>query len=154
MPEELLEDTRKPLLTYEQIDGWKAEYVKLSDQIAEKRREIHKLGHLLGQIEGYLTIAVPFAPELKKWISEQNDSSHQMPLTEAIAALLEATGHEMSRDDIRSNLPSMGYSESKLAASPNYYYTALRRLVERGVISESSPGAYVFVPNKDTAKER
>jgi hypothetical protein len=51
-------------------------------------------------------------------------------------------GQPLNREIIKQILPRTGYVTQKLNANPNYFYTALKRLVDRQQIIESPPGHF------------
>lgn len=138
-----------PALTYEQIEKWKDEFVDIAEKMVEYRLKIRELGMELEKLRSILTAASPFAPGLQKWIDQQQVSCTTISLTDAIQKVLEYAPLGMDRDEIKKHVVTVGYSEVKLNSSPNYFYTALRRLVERGRVTEKA-GQFMlhkFVPS-------
>lgn len=127
-----------PILTYEHIEKWKEEFVDIADKMAEHRLKLHELGLELEKLHSMLTAASPFAPGLQNWIDQQQVNRTTISLTDAIQKVLENSPLGMERDEIKKRVLTVGYPEVKMNSSPNYFYTALRRLVERGAVAEES----------------
>lgn len=140
-----------PLLTYKQIDQWKDQCIGISDAIAEHRSKIKHLGIELESLRSKLTLAAPFAPEIRDWLAQQEVDCATISLTDAILQVLEEEPVGLERDEIRERVPAVGYPESKLTRSPNYFYTALRRLVERGDVVGVSGHFLIAADNQAVA---
>lgn len=114
--------------------------MKLAAELKRVRAQAQNLSAKIDEIDGRLRSAVAFVPALKEWL-DAVDFEDDVALTDAIVAVLKRkpTGRMVPRDEIRRQLPTVGYSSAKLAANPNYFYIALKRLVERGLIVEGAP---------------
>ncbi len=137
------------LLTAQDIEDWKADYIKHADRIAHLKNEFRKAGRDLEEAQGKLEKAALFSPEVKQWLNEQSENVYHISLPDAIVLLLKGANEGLDKDEIRLRLPGVGYDESKLQASPNYFSTALRRLQDRNAITSDVSGKFRLVQHEN-----
>jgi hypothetical protein len=138
------------------VEIWKAKRVQFAAELVEVQRKIGPLTAAIRQMDNLLKAVAPSFPGLEDWIKENisanpliddtNTTVEDVPLTNAIKRVLmgrrEPPGRLTTRERIKVGLPSAGYPLDKINANPNYLYTALKRLVDRGEIIEAPGGNY------------
>ena len=72
----------------------------------------------------------------------------KISLVDAIFATLIASGKPLSNAEIKRKLGATGYNVERLKTSPNYFYTATKRLVDKGVAQKLPDGSYMSVKVK------
>jgi hypothetical protein len=135
-------------LTAEHVENWKAERAsfvdqqnKLKEQLAVIQQKIAQCATEIAQREQMLRQAIPFVPDLADWFESMDPEA--IALTDAIKRALHMhRGQALNREIIKQLLPRVGYAVAKLNANPNYFYTALKRLVIRNEIMEAPPGHF------------
>ena len=70
-------------------------------------------------------------------------------LVDAIVMALRAAGKPQSNKEIKAKLAGTGFDVQRLKSSPNYFYTAAKRLVDRGSIEKLKDGRYVLNNDSD-----
>jgi hypothetical protein len=142
MSDNILEN--KVFLSSEHIKVWQDERMTLAAELVSIDERTRLLRARIEEIDKMLQSAAIFVPALKEWL--ESISPEDAALTEAILKTLRAraVGTTLSRDGIKARLPQHGYPASKLEANPNYLYTAMKRLIDRGLIVERTPGGYMI----------
>jgi hypothetical protein len=147
------EDENEVYLSAAQVRGWQDEYSGLGNERADVGTQIQALNKRAGEINARqsellnkIRAAAAFSPKIAEWVQEQdfNAQPDNTTLTKAILkALLRIPGQPVvPRQNIQATLPHVGYPQQRIATNPNYFYTALKRLVGRGHLFEPQPGFY------------
>jgi predicted nuclease with TOPRIM domain len=140
--------TTTAFLTAEHVEQWKAERSNFADRLSALKGQVEQINAEMTQItaeiakrDQMLRNAVPFVPGLAEWLDSIDPET--IALTDAIKRVLQMHhGQPLNREIIKQILPRTGYVTQKLNANPNYFYTALKRLVDRQQIIESPPGHF------------
>jgi hypothetical protein len=115
-----------------------AERVRLIAQVDEFQKQIGELLPVIQNLDNKIRAAVPFSPRVARWIEDQEDNSpDNIALTDAILkALLRVTNPTVAlqRTTLQTTVTQLGYPAHKLQANPNYFYIALKRLIDRKLI--------------------
>ncbi|MGZ2259588.1 hypothetical protein [Roseobacter sp. A03A-229] len=69
-------------------------------------------------------------------------------LVDAIVMVLRTAGKPKGHKQIKAMLGGTGFDVRRLKSSPNYYYTAVKRLVDRDIVAKYPDGTYEL--NKKT----
>jgi len=134
-------------LSEELIRRWMDEYVTLNTerirliaQIDELQEKKDELLPAIQNLNNKIRAAIPFSPKVAEWLEDQEDSSPEnIALTDAILkALLRVTNPTVAlhRATLQSTVTQLGYPAHKLQANPNYIYIAIKRLMDRKLITE------------------
>ena len=145
--------SKAAFLTAEDVERWKSERAALVSQQEELKAQVVALQTRVGEIGGEiakreesLRNAAPFVPGLADWLSTIDPE--EIALTTAIKkALAPHRGRPLPREVIKNLLPSQGFPAQKLNANPNYFSTALKRLVARDEVMEGPPGQFRLKQN-------
>lgn len=133
--------------TYDQIKEWE----KMRSALYQDRKvlssKIEALNSLIHTAGTYLSAAN--APEGRGLPGLDNESKKEVSLIEAITVVLATSGQPMDHKQIRAGLPDAGFSKDRQTASPNYYYTAINRLIGRKKIEKVEGGKY-WIDNNET----
>jgi hypothetical protein len=148
-------DTERPrddeVITSEMAELWQNERVRISEEIAQILAKTNRLQARLVHINGLLKAAAALRPEIQDWLDSEEEKAmgeEAVVLTTAIKRFLTANkGKPSQREAIKTGLPQHGYPAIKLQANPNYFYTALKRLVKREEILEAPSGAFSLKEN-------
>jgi hypothetical protein len=140
------------LLSAELIKQWIEQYESLSgrkDEITKKIQELNgeaqQISNELVGLQHKMATARPFSRRLQEWLQQQEDNNPEtIALTDAILKTLLKfpPGAMINREHIKSFVSQTGYPSAKLQANPNYFYIALKRLTDRGLIAEAPPGNF------------
>ncbi|EAQ04428.1 hypothetical protein OB2597_09799 [Pseudooceanicola batsensis HTCC2597] len=124
------------LLTTDQVEEWKAERDKLVKRIAYLDERIKAASFFMADDE---TESEPSG-------DDGHQSSPGPSLVDAIVDVLRRFGPEpMTNHAIRNRLTDVGFDISQM--SQNYYYTATKRLSDKGTIVKHDDGTYSLPEN-------
>lgn len=130
------------ILTSEDIAKWKARVSDLQAQVRKLERKIAAAEILLddgGDVE--VSHAAP------KSVS----STSNITLVDAIVKVLQDVGGgPLNNDEIKDLLPEVGFDVESM--HKNYYYTATKRLSDKGLIKKNEDGTY-SLPQKNEPPE-
>ncbi len=160
--------TENVLLTLEQVRDWERQREESAQKISEETSR-HAL--LSKKIEA-ASMFIPneaSADEVRKvrmpgipLVLPPNENqtslipsmvSDGISLVEAITRVLCTSGKPLTNAGIKRMLGGTGYDVEKLASSPNYFYTATRRIVAKGDAEKLPDGRYVFV-NQNASEDK
>lgn len=116
--------------TPEQVHGWERMRDKLIKESNSLSQKIDALNRALGAAQAFsgMESSEQATPEMPAKAEEEKG---QATLVDAISAVLMAATKPLSHKEIRKQVPSHGFSAERLLKSPNYYYTAINRLMDR-----------------------
>lgn len=120
-------DIQNPF-TRKQVSEWqrlREVYAAEADKAFQKVAALDKALEAASAFFGTEGISAPKRP------AEADEGKAEATLVDAIDALLMAMPEPLSHKEIRKLLPKYGFSAERLKRSPNYYYTALNRLMAR-----------------------
>ena len=136
----------KVFLSSSDVELWKADRARIVGEITEATAKIEALRADLNTLDKKMKAAILFVPDLEEWLDEETErqmGQEAVALTDAIKKVLAINIlRPVPRDEIKLQLSKVGYSTEKLRANPNYFYIALKRLVERNEITEAKPGFF------------
>ncbi|MEO3414598.1 hypothetical protein AAFO92_08095 [Roseovarius sp. CAU 1744] len=155
--------TRNLSITADQIARWKGEAAVIKEKISSLRdeeRRLDELIHAANLLAEYGDSQTTTSPETKpeqprRYVFQRDDDTPKptppsIPdegptLVDAILMALRAAGKPQSNKEIKAKLGGTGFNVSRLKSSPNYFYTATKRLVDRGLIEKMGDGRYSLV---------
>lgn len=76
---------------------------------------------------------------------------NDLSLVDAVIQVLKPAGKPLTNAEIKIQLNGTGYDASRLKESP-YYYTVMKRLVDKGALEKLSNGSYMF-KNDETSED-
>ena len=133
-------------ITEEQCAEWKAELEKLEAQQAETAESIAQIRRALASVEeleaivnGHLVATTKVATASSDETRTQGESD--VALSDAIPAVVKRFGRPMTPAMIRDRLKDVGYTKEHAAS---YFYTAIRRSVDKKVLSKTKNGRYTY----------
>lgn len=150
-------------ITADQIENWKRQVSDIKHKIATLRADEQRLDELIHaanllsrygmpsnptqgetkverKMPGMLDVPRPIVPGVLPAPTDEGPT-----LVDAIIMALRAAGKPQSNKDIKAKLSGTGFDTSRLKKSPNYFYTATKRLVDRGDIEKLKDGRYNLV---------
>lgn len=133
-------NTGDSLLTSSEVEAWRGEKVKLEQEIAVKQQRLNDLEQLL--VAASLLMRA-------RGITPTEGNETQAPggetLPDMIINILQERVGPISNNEIKALINKSGYGRARLRDNPNYYYTAMGRLVKRGLITKD--GAQYEIKN-------
>ena len=120
------------LITATQIEEWKNREKELEEELALIRQRLNAIA-------------------LFTDISSLTSPLDNLSLADAIMAIIEETKTHMPSSAILTALKNLPYPESKLGKQNSYFYSVLKRLVERGMLTKNG-GMYRLVQNQPDLK--
>jgi len=130
------------LLKLEDVQQWQS-------QLEDLQRERARIDQDIAQLREKIDAARIFMPKGDKLVqTDQADSggySHEQDesLPDAIVRVLREIGHPATHKEIKKSLMKSDLQAKRLADNAAYYYTAMKRLRDRGVIAESNGRHYL-----------
>lgn len=122
------------------------------ENVKEWRKEKQVLLARLRVLDRRLEAASVFVDESGEDDQSPEDETEKesLSLVDAIVLVLrEAGGVALSNKEIKKRLPSVGFDPSQM--SVNYYYTATKRLTDRGAVQKHGDGSYSLPENEAPA---
>lgn len=152
------------LLTLEDVDSWREELRQLSSQHMSLGRRIAELQKKLADAQPFVAVAAAKrAEDQAKAILTNPDGTFKIfggqklelppsSMFEAVMRVVQkAEGGGLEPKDISKAIKDDASLSDKIKNShPNYIYTALKRLTDKGQLVRDSQGRY-SVPKKDEA---
>lgn len=132
----------KVLLTTENVKAWREERDALLARLKTIEARLQAASFFIDESDvGEADVDAP----------SDDGGKPDMPLVDAIVRVLERFGADpMSNADIKRHLPEFGYDDGSI--SPNYFYTATKRLVDKGRIVKLKDKRYVL-PGSEAHKK-
>ncbi|EBA10102.1 hypothetical protein SSE37_18892 [Sagittula stellata E-37] len=129
-------------LTNKTVETWRAEAASLRAQIAHIERKIAAAEVLLTDVDDA-------AHHVEK--TRSSDAGSDMSLVDAILRVLQDMGGgPLSNDEIKDLLPTVGFDINSMHR--NYYYTATKRLSDRGSVRKNEDGTYSLPKENEPPK--
>ena len=129
--EELPLNTGTSLLTSSEVEAWREEKAKLEQEIAVKQQRLVDLEQLL--VAASLLMRA-------RGITPAEGNETQTPggetLPDMIINILQERVGPISNNEIKALMNKSGLGRARLKGNPNYYYTAMSRLIKRGLVTK------------------
>lgn len=136
--------------TPEQVREWESLRASLIEDSKELNQKIDALNRALGAAQAFSGMEAL----AEKAASVQDGGGTVQPtLVDAITAVLTAAQTPLSHKQIKAGLPNAGFGKGRLLASPNYYYTALNRLVEQTGPIQKTKDKKFYIKNSEAADD-
>ena len=146
------------LVSTDQVLAWKRERDEIANEVRKLSSRQNELTRKIEAASLFMSdepkkeILKPVYPNPHDNVSiDESKSDDRMSLVDAITMVLQSTDKSLSNKEIKRRLSSTGFDVTRLRTSPNYYYTATKRLVDREVIFKHEDGSYTL--NKISTSE-
>lgn len=141
------------LLTMGDVTKWREEDAALTAQIAELQAKREFIRARLAAVELIVGRAnVTLASDTLEATAVLTPAPDEERMIDAIQRIVEMAFDPMTTGAIKRELSKNEKFKERLDASPNYLYTALSRLVKKGVI-ERGDGGYMSVEGYEASDE-
>jgi hypothetical protein len=128
----------------DEIQQWRDELEKLRVDVAEKNERIALLQQVLDMVpimDRLRGVSVE-ASKVEMRMHQPAVTNGDITLVSAIPAVLQKHRRPMTPSEIKRHLPDAGYTKP---FGETYFYTALRRSIEKKHVTKNKDGNYIFV---------
>ena len=130
------------LLTASQVKAWRDEREALTARLTYLDARLNAASIFMEDVE---TAGEPDTDARPR----SSDEAQPLSLVDGIVRVLaDAAPRRLSNDEIKAALPSVGLSVDQMHR--NYYYTATKRLADRGIVEKHEDGSYSLPSNEKT----
>jgi hypothetical protein len=147
------------LLTMEDVDSWREELRKLTSQAADINKRIGDLQKKLADAQPFVTSAVSerlakaAQGERQTYFVMNNVELPPNSMFEAVRAILLKVPALEPKDIAKTIIDDPSFPDKIRNSHPNYLYTALKRMTDRGLLVRDSQGRYSVPKTNEAAAE-
>mgnify|MGYP003644257332 CR=1 FL=1 len=122
----------RPLLTENDLRNWRKERSELTADVDKKNKRIEELSKLIGAASLFVRRDIPDESEEEIEPESLRSSADEMPLPELILLVLKEAEDWKTLKQTRVGVKGKSRVwRDKIRSNPNYFYTVLKRLVDR-----------------------